>query len=79
MKTFKDKIVEADRKINEMREGYKIMPPIPSKYKERRGLEGPFRLDSGMIVYYDPKEGKYYNSDTDMYLSHKEYEQHHKP
>lgn len=33
-----------------------------------QGLEGPFRHKSGKVVYYDPKEGKYYDRDTDMYL-----------
>lgn len=32
------------------------------------GLEGPFRHKSGRVVYYDPKEGKYYDRDTDMYI-----------
>lgn len=33
------------------------------------GLEGPFRYPNGMVVYYDPAEGAYYNPRTDMYLS----------
>lgn len=37
-------------------------------YEERSGLEGPFRTTSGKVVYYDPKEGKYYDPSTDMYL-----------
>lgn len=58
-------------------EGYKVLPDIDTeKYSERPGLEGPFRLDSGLIVYYDPVEGKYYNPNTDMYLDHDEYQSH---
>lgn len=54
-------------------EGYKILPPIDDRYQEREGLEGPFRTKSGKVLYYDPKEGKYYDPDTDMYLSYDEY------
>jgi hypothetical protein len=36
-------------------------PPIP-------GMEGPFRFKDGLILYYDPKEGEYYDRKTDMYL-----------
>jgi hypothetical protein len=50
----------------------KMAPIDMDKYPKRRGLEGPFRFKSGRIVYYDPKEGKYYDSETDMYLSDKE-------
>lgn len=49
------------------------MPAIDmDRYPKRRGLEGPFRFRSGRIVYYDPREGAYYDSDTDMYLSQAE-------
>jgi hypothetical protein len=37
-----------------------------------KGMEGPFRFKSGFILYYDPKEGKYYDRRRDMYLSNKE-------
>lgn len=42
--------------------------PIP-------GLEGPFRFKSGKILYYDPKEGKYYDRSTDMYIDNDEMQQ----
>ena len=41
-----------------------------SRYQPRKGLEGPFMTKSGQVVYYDKKFGKYYNSDTDMYIDH---------
>lgn len=50
-------------------EGYTILPPMDDKYVERDGLEGPFRLRSGKVYYYDPKAGKNYDPDTDMYMS----------
>jgi len=64
------------RQQEEPNEGYEVVPSID---KERytdlsdQGLEGPFRLKSGKVVYYDKKEGKYYDRDTDMYLSHDDY------
>lgn len=36
--------------------------------REKQGLEGPFRFKNGQILYYDRKEGKYYDSLTDMYV-----------
>lgn len=68
-----------DPKFSDYYEDYKILPDFdrdeyPDKSKE--GLEGPFRLNSGLVVYYDPREGKYYDSKSDIYLSHEEYEQH---
>ncbi len=40
-------------------------PPIP-------GLEGPFRFRNGRILYYDPKEGKYYDRKSDLYVDRDE-------
>ena len=55
----------------DMEEGHTIMPPIDrEKYQEREDLEGPIITKSGKVVYYDPKEGQYYDPDTDMYLSY---------
>lgn len=41
-------------------------------YQPRKGLEGPFAYPSGKVLYYDPKEGKYYDPSTDFYLEHDE-------
>lgn len=41
-------------------------------YGERKGLEGPFRFN-GWILYYDPKEGKYWDPRTDFYVSHDDF------
>ena len=59
-----------------LHEGYKVMPPMDKKYQPRPGLEGPFTTLSGKVVYYDPKEGKYYDSDTDMYMTYDEFQKH---
>jgi len=55
-------------------EGYSILPRMDrDKYQERDGLEGPIMTKSGKVVYYDVKVGSYYDSDTDIYLSHDEW------
>jgi hypothetical protein len=60
--------------LKQINEGYKILPPISDKYQSRSGLEGPFSTLSGKVVYYDPKEGKYYDPDTDTYMSYDEFQ-----
>tara|TARA_R110002074_G_scaffold125215_7_gene262296 strand:- start:25664 stop:28435 length:2772 start_codon:yes stop_codon:yes gene_type:complete len=56
-----------------LNEGYSILPDMPAKYVARDGLEGPIMTRSGKVVYYDPKEGKYYDPDTDIYLTYDEW------
>lgn len=58
-----------------LREGWQTLPPMPDRYQARDGLEGPFMTVSGKVLYYDPKAGKYYDPDTDIYLSYDEYQQ----
>jgi len=41
------------------------------KYGPRKGLEGPFNF-SGRVLYYDNKEGSYYDPTTDFYVSQTE-------
>jgi len=41
------------------------------KYGPRTGLEGPFNF-SGRVLYYDPKEGSYYDPTTDFYVERPE-------
>ena len=41
------------------------MGPLP-------GMEGPFQFRSGAVLYYDPKEGAYYDRGKDMYLDREE-------
>lgn len=41
-------------------------------YGPRKGLEGPFTYPNGRVVYYDPREGQYWDPRTDFYLSHEE-------
>jgi len=61
-------------KITDIAEGYSIQEPIDrERYTDIPGLEGPFKMRNGAVVYYDPKEGKYYNRDTDMYISDEDF------
>ena len=41
------------------------------KYGPRAGLEGPFNF-SGRVLYYDNKEGQYYDPATDVYVEQAE-------
>jgi len=54
--------------------GYKVVDTIDqmrTKYEPRKGLEGPFNF-SGQVLYYDNKEGAYYDPTTDFYVSKEE-------
>jgi hypothetical protein len=42
------------------------------KWGPRKGLEGPFHYPSGVVLYYDPKEGQYYDPTTDFYVPHED-------
>ena len=56
--------------------GYKIInvsPEMKEKFIQRSGLEGPFFYDGNKVLYYCPKEGKYLNPETDVFLSYDEY------
>ena len=50
--------------------GYRVLDTVDmmrDKYGPRKGLEGPFNF-SGRVLYYDPKEGSYYDPTTDFYV-----------
>jgi hypothetical protein len=60
---------------DEMEEGYTVTRGIDrERYQERAGLEGPFSAKNGKVVYYDKREGKYYDPDTDMYIEYDEWQ-----
>ena len=42
------------------------------KWQPRRGLEGPFTYPNGQVLYYDPREGKYWDPTTDFFVDHDE-------
>jgi hypothetical protein len=54
--------------------GYKVvdtMDMMRTKYGPRKGLEGPFNF-SGRVLYYDNKQGMYYDPTTDFYVEQDE-------
>ncbi len=72
-------IIEGKSENRELWDRIKSKGVVPSIDRERytdmsgEGLEGPFRMKNGQVLYYDPKEGKYYNRDTDMYVDYDDY------
>jgi hypothetical protein len=57
--------------------GYRIMnisQEFRSAYEPRPDLDGPFFYDGNRVLYYDTREGKYLNPQTDMYLTYDEYQ-----
>ena len=62
--------------------GYKVladkteMDQMRTKYGPRKGLEGPFNF-SGRVLYYDNKQGQYYDPATDFYVDKEEMDQIH--
>jgi hypothetical protein len=57
--------------------GYKILADrsetdqMRTKYEARKGLEGPFNF-SGRVLYYDAREGAYWDPTTDFYVAQDE-------
>jgi hypothetical protein len=45
---------------------------LSKDYGPRKGLEGPFQYPNGRVLYYDPKEGEYWDPRTDFYVPHDE-------
>ena len=54
--------------------GYRVVDStdiMREKYSARKGLEGPFNF-SGRVLYYDNKQGQYYDPATDFYVEQAE-------
>ena len=51
-----------------------VLPNALDKFGPRKGLEGPFNF-SGRVLYYDNKEGQYYDPRTDFYVEQEEMDQ----
>jgi hypothetical protein len=47
------------------------------KFGPRPGLEGPFTFVNGRVLYYDVKEGQYYDPTTDYYVEQSEMDEIH--
>ena len=55
--------------------GCRVFPSIDrNRYTDlsHQGLEGPFVFETGKVLYYDKSEGKYWDRDSDFYVSHSE-------
>jgi hypothetical protein len=52
--------------------GYAVLGERDTRWQPRRGLEGPFFYANGRVLYYDPKEGQYYDPLTDYYVDQEE-------
>ena len=66
-----EKKSSAKRHHEEMMAKFRMPRVDRDRYTDlsHQGLEGPFQFKGGHILYYDTKAGKYYDRDTDMYLS----------
>ena len=55
--------------------GYKVLgktEDLMQGFGPRAGVEGPFNF-AGRVLYYDPKEGQYWDPKTDFYVTYDEY------
>ena len=52
--------------------GYAILGERDARLQPRRGLEGPFFFATGRVLYYDVKEGQYYDPTTDLFVDKEE-------
>ena len=52
--------------------GYRVIGKLDDKWQPLRGLEGPFQYANGRVLYYDPREGRYWDPTTDWYLTNDE-------
>ena len=48
-----------------------VIPNASANFGPRKGLEGPFNFP-GRVLYYDPREGQYYDPLTDFYVEQEE-------
>jgi hypothetical protein len=55
--------------------GYRVLgktEELLKGYGPRKGLEGPFIFVGGRILYYDAREGAYWDPKTDFYIDRDE-------
>jgi hypothetical protein len=55
--------------------GYKVLgktEELLAGYGPRKGLEGPFIFAGSRVLYYDTKEGAYWDPKTDFYVEQDE-------
>lgn len=47
---------------------YTVLGERDTKWQPRKGLEGPFFYANGRVLYYDVREGSYWDPLTDFYV-----------
>jgi hypothetical protein len=55
--------------------GYRVLgktEDLMQGYGPRKGLEGPFVFANGRVLYYDVKEGAYWDPRSDFYVDREE-------
>lgn len=55
--------------------GFKVLgktADIYQGYSSRKGLEGPFVYANGRVLYYDPRQGQYWDPKTDFFVGQEE-------
>lgn len=52
--------------------GYAILGERDTRWQPRPGLEGPFFFATGRVLYYDVREGEYWDPLTDFYVPNDE-------
>jgi hypothetical protein len=57
--------------------GYAVLGERDARWQPRKGLEGPFFFATGRVLYYDVREGQYYDPLTDYYVEQEEMDQLH--
>ncbi|AUR85896.1 hypothetical protein NVP1081O_161 [Vibrio phage 1.081.O._10N.286.52.C2] len=77
MKGFNDYHKKGEVKLQETEQEFhervvKHRQVDSKRYPKVQGLEGPYTDLNGKVYYYDPREGLYYDPDTDIYLKAKD-------
>jgi hypothetical protein len=57
--------------------GYRVLSQRDAKWQPRVGLEGPFFYVTGQVLYYDPREGQYWDPTTDFYMTNQQMDELH--
>lgn len=52
--------------------GFRVLNAVDKKWQPRPGLEGPFFYVNNRVLYYDPKQGQYWDPLTDFYVDQEE-------
>ncbi len=52
--------------------GYAVLSERDTRWQPRPGLEGPFYFATGRVLYYDTREGQYYDPTTDFLVPNDE-------